>query len=404
MAQFNNNELENLLDDIESDRVERKESWRGDAPERGRQAVCAFANDLPDHQLPGVLFVGAKDDGSPSKVSIDDRLLQTLADMKADGKIVPPPTLSVEKRVLKGSAIAIVTVHPADAPPVRYDGRVWIRIGPRRGIATIQDERILNEKRRSHDLPFDVQPVPSSTLSALSKLIFDEEYLPNAFARDVLAANERTYEERLAACRMIASANDPVPTVLGLLVLGKTPRDWLPGAYIQFVRVHGNQLSDQIIDELEIDGELSQVLRRIDEKIDSHNRTSVDLAGADLESRTSPYPKVAIQQLVRNAVMHRAYEATNAPVRVYWFSDRIEIHNPGGPFGAVTTENFGQPGITDYRNPHLAEAMKVLGFVQRFGVGIATARTELQQNGNPLPEFTVSPSHVLVKVHARKGL
>jgi ATP-dependent DNA helicase RecG len=30
------------------------------------------------------------------------------------------------------------------------------------------------------------------------------------------------------------------------------------------------------------------------------------------------------------AVMHRAYEATHAPVRVYWYDDRIEISNPGG--------------------------------------------------------------------------
>jgi ATP-dependent DNA helicase RecG len=72
--------------------------------------------------------------------------------------------------------------------------------------------------------------------------------------------------------------------------------------------------------------------------------------------------------------MHRSYEATNAPVRVYWFDDRIEIHNPGGPFGSVTVENFGQPGITDYRNPNLAEALRALGYVQRFGAGIAIAR------------------------------
>lgn len=96
--------------------------------------------------------------------------------------------------------------------------------------------------------------------------------------------------------------------------------------------------------------------------------------------------------------MHRAYEGTNAPVRVYWFEDRIEIHNPGGPYGVVTALNFGQPGVTDYRNPHLAEAMKVLGFVQRFGVGIATAHRELQRNGNPPARFEVQPTAVLALV------
>ena len=60
-------------------------------------------------------------------------------------------------------------------------------------------------------------------------------------------------------------------------------------------------------------------------------------------------------------------KGTNTPVRITWYNDRIEIQSPGGPFGSVTAQNFGQDGITDYRNPNLADAMKVLGFVQRFG-------------------------------------
>ena len=59
-------ELLKLLDETESDFAERKESWKGDAPEKARQAICAFANDLSDHRKPGVLFVGARDNGTPS--------------------------------------------------------------------------------------------------------------------------------------------------------------------------------------------------------------------------------------------------------------------------------------------------------------------------------------------------
>jgi ATP-dependent DNA helicase RecG len=110
----------------------------------------------------------------------------------------------------------------------------------------------------------------------------------------------------------------------------------------------------------------------------------------------------ALQQLYRNAVLHRAYEGTTAPVRIYWFKDRIEIFNPGGAFGQVTKANFGNPGITDYRNPHLAEAMKVLGYVQRFGVGILIARQELAKNGNPPPDFQVESTNILVTVRKRK--
>ena len=399
---YSPSELEQILDDHESDLVELKESWKGNAPEKGRQAVCAFANDLADHRKPGVLFVGVRDNGLPSGLKITDELMRTLADIKTDGKILPMPTLTVEKVPLRGADVAVITVQPADAPPVRYEGRVWIRLGSRRGVATAQDERILNERRKHRDLPFDVQPVPSSTLDALDRLVFEQEYLQNAVAPDILAENERSYEQRLAACKMISGADERVPTVLGLLVIGKEPRDWLPGAYVQFLRIGGTDLSDLLVDELLIDGPLGQVLRRLDDKLDAHNTVSVDISSSRTEVRRTPYPRVALQQLTRNAIMHRTYEATNTPVRIYWFDDRIEIHSPGGPFGTVTRENFGRPGVTDYRNPHLAEAMKVLGFVQRFGVGIATANRELERNGNPHVDFDPQSGMVLAVVRMKR--
>jgi ATP-dependent DNA helicase RecG len=155
------------------------------------------------------------------------------------------------------------------------------------------------------------------------------------------------------------------------------------------------------VDETLIDGPLGQLIRRLDEKLDAHNQVAVDITSQATETRSALYPRVALQQLTRNAIMHRAYEGTNTPVRVYWFTDRIEIYNPGGPFGSVTPENFGQPGITDYRNPNIADAMKVLGFVQRFGVGIATAQAELRKNGNPPADFQIQPSNVLAIVRKK---
>jgi ATP-dependent DNA helicase RecG len=392
---YETHELEKMLFDLESDLVERKESFRGDAPTTVREAVCAFANDLPNYRRLGVVFVGAKDDGTPSGLAVTDELLRQLADVKSDGNIVPPPTLTVAKHTFCGADMAVITVWPADSPPVRCRGRVYIRIGPRRGIASVQDERILNEKRRHRDRPFDVQPVQSAALDDLDRVRFESEYLPAAVAPDILEANDRSAEQRLAATKMIASADQPIPTVLGLLVIGKTTRSFLPGAYVQFLRIEGTELDQPIVDEQLIDGTVADVIRQLEEKLIAHNRTQVSFTGGTLEQRVPLYPLVALQQLTRNAVLHRTYEGTNAPVRVYWYDDRIEILSPGGPFGEVTPENFGTPGLTDYRNPNLAEAMRVLGYVQKFGGGIVAARSALQKNGNPPLEFRVDQSYVL---------
>ena len=393
--------LERILSQGESFRVEYKETLDGSASVDIREAVCAFGNDLSCSREPGVVFVGVKNNGEPSQIRITDPMLTQLTSIKTDGNIVPPPSILVEKRILKGVDIAVITVLPSDSPPVRYKGAIHVRSGPRRGIATEQDERILNEKRRAHTLPFDIQPVPGATSSDLSIRRFDEEYLPNAFSAEILQANERTTNQRLATTKMIASADDQTATVLGLLVLGKRPRDLIPNAYVQFLRINGVELSAPIVDDETIDGTIPEVLRRIDDKLRAHIGTGVDLTGSDKERRDFTYPLVALQQIVRNAVMHRAYEATNAPVRVTWFNDRIEVHNPGGAFGTVTRENFGRPGLTDYRNPNLAEAMKVMGYVQRFGVGIATAKRELEKNGHPEPEFIVENAFVQVTIRGR---
>jgi ATP-dependent DNA helicase RecG len=406
MNPLSDDELLVLINDLESDRVERKRAWKGDAPEKGRQAVCAFANDLPSHDKPGVLFVGVEDSGAPAAADfvVTDELLQTLADIKTDGKTTPLPTMTVAKRHLLGRDMAVVTVWPADAPPVRLEGRIWIRTGPRRGQASAQDERVLTEKRRYRDRSFDTHPVGGSSLDDLSRSYFEGEFLPQAVARDVLEVNGRSYKERLASLGMIASVDEPIPTVVGLLALGTSPRSWVPSAYIQFLRIRGTQWGDPVMDEAELDGNLETMLRRLDDKLKATLAVAVDFtSGAATEVRTSPYPLSALQQLTRNAVMHRTYEGTNAPVRVYWFDDRIEISSTGGPYGAVTQANFGRPGVADYRNPVLAGVLKTMGFVQRFGFGIAEARRAMQANGNPLLEFQVEATMVLAVLRTAAG-
>lgn len=398
-TRYTDQQLEAMLADIESDRVERKQSFGGDAPTKAREAVCAFANDLPNHRQAGVVFIGARDDGTPAGLDVTDKLLLDLSDMKTDGNILPPPSLNVSKRTLRGADMAVVTVEPADSPPVRFRGRIHVRWGPRRGIATAQDERMLSEKRKAGDRPFDVSRVPGATLDDLNQRLFEDEYLPAAFAPDVLDANERTFAQRLAATKMVETADGPAPTVVGMLTLGKRVRDFIPGAYVQFLRVADTELaSDRVVDEAVLDGPLSEMLRLLDDKLRVHIQTAVTIGTGPVEQRRADYPLGALQQLARNAVLHRTYEGTNAPVRVYWFEDRIEIQNPGGPFGVVTAETFGEPGVTDYRNPNLAEAMRVLGFIQRFGFGIQQARRDLVRNGNGEPSFDVQQHYILCKV------
>jgi ATP-dependent DNA helicase RecG len=391
-------ELEALLTELESDRVERKSSV-ADAG-KIKRAMCALANDLPGHGKPGVIFVGINDDGSRAHLVVTDELLKQLSDLGMSGQIQPLPSMTVQKRVLRGWEVAVVVVQPSPFPPVRYDGRAYVRVGPTTRPASSADERRLLEKRRSSNLPFDMSPAPTAAVADLDLTLFQRVYLPAAIAPDVLAQNERPLEQQLAALRLCSL--DGTPTILGVLAVGKDPRSFMPGSYVQFVRIEGTEITDSIIrDQKEIDGPLPELLRRLDEVLQAHVSVASNFTSQSTEMRRPDYPIVALQQIVRNAVLHRTYEGTNAPVRMTWLSDRIEVSSPGGPYGQVTPENFGRPGITDYRNPHVAEAMKVLGYAQRFGFGIAIARQELAKNGNPPIEFSVTDTHVLAVIRRR---
>ncbi|GAA4914624.1 hypothetical protein HNR25_003187 [Streptomonospora salina] len=87
--------------------------------------------------------------------------------------------------------------------------------------------------------------------------------------------------------------------------------------------------------------------------------------GGFREREVADFPFPALREACMNALMHRNYESSNAPVRIQWFDDRVEVSNPGGPYGQVRADNYDR--VNDYRNPSLAGAMKNLGYVNRFG-------------------------------------
>jgi ATP-dependent DNA helicase RecG len=319
--------------------------------------------------------------------------------MRQEGNLLPFPVMNVEKKHIDGCTLAVITVAPSENPPVRYNGRVWVRIGPRRAQASAEEENRLVEKKRWGNLSFDRHPVKGATLQDLDLEWFRRNYFPSAVSPEVLEENNRSVEQQLAALHFIAP--DGSPNTAAVLMFGKEPQYWLPGAYIQFLRIDGNELSDPIKDQKQFTGTIHNIIQQMDIHLKEHIRTSLELTGSINHRQSPDYPIIALQQITRNALLHRNYESTNAPVRIYWFNDRIEVHSPGGPFGQVNEENFGQPGITDYRNPLIAESMKHLGYVEKFGFGIIKAEKELHNNDNQPLEKNIQPSYVLIVIKGR---
>jgi ATP-dependent DNA helicase RecG len=292
--------------------------------------------------------------------------------------------------------VAVVEVRPSSVPPIRYKGRIYIRIGPRKGVANEQEERVLSERRASLVTTFDAHPVPEAGLADLTMRLFDE-YRLQTVDSDAITANHRTTEEKLASQRCF-DLTASKPTVAGILLFGTNPRYFLPGAYIQFLKFPGSTMTDRPDDDLAVSGDLRTVLETIRQKIIAHNIVAVQQGEGFRDKDASVYPEWALREFFHNAVMHRDYQS-NTPVRFYWFSDRIEIQSPGGLYGEVTKDTLTRRN--SYRNPVLAEAMKSMDYVNRYGYGIQRAKDLLASNGNPPPEFEIDDKVFLVTIRRR---
>ena len=378
------NELLELIRDIESSRAERTVSVND--TDKFCEAVCAFANDMPDSKQNGYLLVGVHDDGRLSGLKATDSLLKNLAAIRSDGNVLPIPVMNVETFHLPEGDVVVVEVAPAVLPPVRYRGRTWIRVGPRRAIATPEEEDLLIERRRVKFPTFDSMPCSQARLDDLDLELFKHGFLPKAFDEGTLASETRTIERQLEAL-CFYSTEYVCPTNAGVILFGKNPLRFLPGDYIQFVQFAGKDRASDIVNQQMFRGCLLNVLPEVDTFVKTAIAKNRPVPVTILRERAVyDYPKWPIRELMMNAIMHRDYRSTG-PTMFYQYADRIELLNSGGLYGRVNRENF--PDENDYRNPIIADAMRTLGYVNRFGRGIGRVHIELEENGNGEPLFDV---------------
>ena len=377
--------LQKILSDTESYHIEKTVAT--DNMDKFSQAICAFSNDVADSKKKGYLLIGVRDNGELAGLQVDDKLLLQISNIRTDGNILPQPVMTVEKFSFAQGDVLVVEVTPSQVPPVRYRGRIWVRVGPRKSIATEAEEKLLTERRLSNIRTFDAMPCLGTTLEDLDITLFKKEYLSKAVAEDILQEDKRTIEEQMASLGLY-DLRYQCPTNAAIVLFGNNPERFLHGAYIQYVRFKGLDRAGDIINEHKFSGNLCKVLPRIDVFVETSIAQKRPIPISVLREKTvSKYPYWATRELLMNAIMHRDYQS-NAPVAFYEYDDRIEIQNAGGLYGKVSANNF--PNVSDYRNPFIAEAMKVLGYVNRFSRGVYRVQKELEENGNGKASFDFS--------------
>ena len=377
-------QLSELLISAESYRVEKTTSTTN--MDKFCEAICAFANDLPNSGKEGYLLIGVNDDNTRCGLRVNDELSLKITNIRSDGNILPLPQMSVDTISYEDGDVLVVEVKPSLFPPVRYRGRTCVRSGPRKSYATIEEERVLTERCAIQYASFDTRPCREATIDDIDTKLFESTYLPLAIDNDTLESDNRSIKERMAALRLYSLRYD-CPTYAAIILFGKNPKYYLMGDYIQFVRYNGVDNASDIVNQYEFNGNLCTMLPKLDTFIETSLIQNRPLPTSALKEKSAyNYPQWAIRELLMNAVMHREYQS-NTPTKLYQYNDRIEIVNAGGLYGNATPENF--PSVNDYRNPIVAEVLKVLGYVNKFNRGVARVKSDLVGNGNGEADFKV---------------
>lgn len=192
------------------------------------------------------------------------------------------------------------------------------------------------------------------------------------------------------------------PRNFAVLLFGRTPQRFIPGAFCIFSAYPGLDRTSPVARRSEIPGTLLDQARRLQELLDAEAVTLFDKNDAAAPN-AEKYPQRALQEAMVNALAHRDYELVD-PGRFTAYRDRIEFISPGSlPIGVIL-EDLRSGSVTPrWRNQALAWFLSRLQLAQAEGQGIQTIRSTMQAVGCPPPIFKATEISVtcILPAHPR---
>lgn len=243
-------------------------------------------------------------------------------------------------------------------------------------------------RKHLHD---DERPISRASFSSLKQDLVQQYVLERRTERPGFSHLDE--KEQL---EMLNIVRDGVPTLAAVMNFGIYPQGYLPQLGITAVVVPGKEIGDtakedssRFLDNKRIEGTIAEM---VEEALafcrrNMKSRTIIDKKTGQRIDKTE-YPLIALREAILNALIHRDYSnyTEGTPVQINFFSDRLEIHSPGGLYGHMTVEQLGHTK-PDLRNPALAVMAEILTDAENRYSGIPTMRREMALNGLPEPVF-----------------
>jgi ATP-dependent DNA helicase RecG len=185
------------------------------------------------------------------------------------------------------------------------------------------------------------------------------------------------------------------PTNTALLFFGKNPSECISQNEIRTARFKGITRRETI-DSKEITGPIYKMLDDVEVFFKRNTRLAnkiVDFKRVDIPE----YPYDAIREALINAIAHRDYDRTGAPIMFSIFDDRVEISNPGGLLPGLTINDL--EGKHETRNKKICEIFNETKDMERYGTGIIKMKELMKEYGLDEPEFSEEGDFFVVRFY-----
>lgn len=371
-----------------------------DNPESIAGEIVAFANSEG-----GRLYLGVEDDGTIAGCPNPTQVMQALTNICRD-RCRPPIIAGLEQVLIGGQAAVVLEVLPElnrQKPYSTQGGRFYLRVGREKKDATGRE--LIRIAQGAGELHYDESPVRGADLSTLSEHAFSDYYerqfgLPLA---DGLRQAGLSLEQLLRNMRLLDDLNGvPTLTVAAVLVFDADPQLFLPHSRLSAVAFAGPDENSDILDRKEITGRLPQIIE--DSRIFLRRNVRVAAQELGFERRDMPqYDLNALGEGVVNAIAHRDYSLSGSQIRLFVFSDRIEIRSPGRLPNSITIDNI-RLGVHAERNRRIATLLTHLGYMSAIGTGVPRLIIRLsRQLGGREPEYSLVGEELRLCIWAAGG-
>lgn len=339
----------------------------------------------------GELYLGVEDDGTITGVNQKHRDAVGLSALVANSTV---PSVSVRAEVITEEGYEVLKIE----------------IPVSRTVVSTSSGKMLRRRLKADGSP-EVIPMYSyeiaGRLSELSLLDFSAQPLAGATMND-LDPNQRTRlrdiirnrpggeknllqlqdEELDKALRLsVEVAGEQVPTVAGMILLGKEDRiaELMPTVRSSFQVLEGTKVR--------INEETTKPLLEVVEQFETYVKAwnpEQELEYGLFRLGVPEFDSAAFREGLINAFCHRDYTMLGT-VRLLIDDEGMTISSPGGFIEGVTLQNLLTVEPRG-KNPALADALKRIGLAEKTGRGIDRIFEGSIIYGRPWPDYSETTS------------